>query len=226
MRIAIIGAGNVGGTLGTSWAQKAGHEIFFGVRNPTSDQTQAVVRRLGGKAQARSPAQAAPFAEFIVLTTQGKAAEAAIRSMGDLKGKILLDATNPLAMGPDGLSLEIGHSISAGEKVQAWATGASVFKNSNATGFGNMADPVFHGVKSVMFVAGDDAANKSKVIDLVAALGFDAVDAGPLRNARLLEAHAMLWIELAIKRGLGPDFAFATVRRGTHRRWHSTVVLA
>jgi predicted dinucleotide-binding enzyme len=76
-----------------------------------------------------------------------------------------------------------------------------------------MANPAFDGVKSVMFVAGDDAANKPTVIGLVAALGFDVVDAGPLRNARLLEAHAMLWIELATKRGLGRDFAFAIVRR-------------
>src|SRR5215469_6711155 len=135
------------------------------------------------------------------------------RAMADLSGKIILDATNPVAVGPDGLSLEIGHSISAAEKVQGWAKGAAVFKTLNTTGFGNMADPVFRGVKSVMFVAGDNAANKPRVIELVAALGFEVVDAGPLRNARLLEAHAMLWIELAIKRGLGRDFAFAIVRR-------------
>jgi predicted dinucleotide-binding enzyme len=133
--------------------------------------------------------------------------------MGGLKGKILLDSTNPLTRGPDGISLEIGHSISAGEKVQGWAAGASVFKTLNSTGFGNMANPVFNGVKSVMFVAGDDAANKPKVIDLVGQLGFDVVDAGPLRNARLLEAHAMLWIDLALARGQGRDFAFAIVRR-------------
>jgi predicted dinucleotide-binding enzyme len=143
MRLAIIGAGNVGGTLGTAWAQKAGHEIFFGVRNPASDQTQAVVRRLGGKAQVGTPTQASASAEFIVLTTPWDAAEVAIRSMGNLTGKIILDATNPLAMGPDGLTLEIGHNISAGEMVQAWAKGASVFKTLNTTGFANMADPVF-----------------------------------------------------------------------------------
>ena len=145
MRVAIIGAGNVGGTLGTAWAQKAGHEIFFGVRNPTSDQTQAVVRRLDGRGRAGTPEQAAAFAQFIVLTTPWNAAEAAIRSMGDLNGKIILDATNPLAMGPDGLALAIGHSTSAGEKVQGWAKDASVFKALNTTGFGNMADPIFHG---------------------------------------------------------------------------------
>ena len=213
MKIAIIGAGNVGGTLGTVWAQKAGHEILFGVRNPAAEKAQALVAKLGGKARAVPPAEAAASADFIVLTTPWPQAEAAVRSLGNVSGKIVLDATNPLAMGPDGLGLEIGHSISAGEKVQGWAAGASVFKTLNTTGFGNMAEPVYHGVKSVMFVAGDDAANKPKVIDLVASLGFDVIDAGPLRNARLLEAHAMLWIELALKRGLGRDWAFARLKR-------------
>ena len=213
MKIAIIGAGNVGGSLGTAWAKKAGHEILFGVREPNAEKTQALVRGIGGKARAGVPAEAAAAGDFIVLTVPWPAAEAAIRSMGNLASKILLDATNPLAMGPDGLGLEIGHSISAGEQVQGWASGASVFKTLNTTGFGNMADPVFHGTKSVMFVAGDDAANKPKVVALVADLGFDVIDAGPLRNARLLEAHAMLWIDLALKRGLGRDWAFARIRR-------------
>ena len=213
MKLAIIGAGNVGGTLGAAWAQKAGHDIFFGVTNPKSDKTQALLETIGGKARAGTAAEAAAFGEMIVLTTPWTAAEAAIRSLGDLSGRIILDATNPLAMGPDGLGLEIGHSISAGEKVQGWAKGASVFKTLNTTGFGNMAEPIFHGVKSAMFVAGDDAANKPKVVALVASLGFDVIDAGPLRNARLLEAHAMLWIELALNRGQGRDWAFAVVRR-------------
>jgi predicted dinucleotide-binding enzyme len=213
MKLAIIGAGNVGGTLGAAWAQKAGHEICFGVRDAKADKTQALLGKIGSKARAGTAAEAAGFGEMIVLTTPWPAAEAAIRSMGDLTGKVILDATNPLAMGPDGLGLEIGHSISAGEKVQGWAKGAFVFKTLNTTGFGNMADPVFHGVKSVMFVAGDDAAHKPKVMALVGDLGFDVIDAGPLRNARLLEAHAMLWIDLALKRGQGRDWAFAALRR-------------
>jgi hypothetical protein len=76
-----------------------------------------------------------------------------------------------------------------------------------------MASPVFNGVKSVMFVAGDDMANKPKVVSLVSELGFEVIDAGPLRNARLLEAHAMLWIDLALVRGQGRDYAFSIVRR-------------
>jgi 8-hydroxy-5-deazaflavin:NADPH oxidoreductase len=213
MKLAIIGAGNVGGTLGAAWAQKAGHDIFFGVRDAKSEKTQALLSKIGGKARAGTPAEAAASADFIVLTTPWPQTEAAIRSLGDVNGKIILDATNPLVRGADGISLEIGHSTSAGEKVRGWAKGASVFKTLNTTGFSNMANPIFNGVKSVMFVAGDDAANKPKVMGLVGELGFDMVDVGPLRNARQLEAHAMLWIDLSLARGLGRDWAFARVKR-------------
>jgi predicted dinucleotide-binding enzyme len=212
MTLAIIGAGNVGGALGANWASK-GHDILFGVRDPKAEKTRTLVGKIGAKAKAVSPAEAAAAANMIVLSTPWPATEAAIRSMGNIKAKIILDATNPLTRGPDGISLEIGHSISAGEKVQGWAAGASVFKTLNTTGFGNMANPVFKGVKSVMFVAGDDAAAKPTVMSLVGDLGFEVIDAGPLRNARLLEAHAMLWIDLALVRGQGRDFAFGILRR-------------
>ncbi len=212
MKLAIIGAGGVGGTLGAAWARKAGHEIFFGVTNPRSDKTQALLRASPGS-RAGSAAEAAAFGDIIVLATPWPATEAAIRSMGPLHGRTVIDCTNPLAMGADGLGLEIGHGISGGEKVLGWAAGASVFKSLNTTGFGNMADPVFKGVRSVMFVAGDDESAKPKVMALVGDLGFEVIDAGPLRVARLLEPHAMLWIHLALNRGLGRDWAFALVRR-------------
>ncbi len=212
MKLAIIGAGDVGGALGANWAQK-GYDILFGVRDPKAEKTQALVGKIGSKAKAVSPVEAAAAANVIVLSTPWPATEAAISSMGSLKGKIVLDATNPLARGPDGISLEIGHAISGGEKVRGWASGAYVFKTLNTTGFGNMANPVFKGVKSVMFVAGDDAAAKPKVMQLVSDLGFEVIDAGPLRNARLLEAHAMLWIDLALVHGQGRDFAFGILRR-------------
>ena len=213
MKLAIIGAGNVGGALGAAWAQKAGHEIFFGVRDPKAEKTQKLVRAIGAKARAGIAAEAAVFGEMIVLATPWTATETAIRAMGNLAGKILLDSTNPLAVTPSGLGLEVGHSTSGGEMVHNWAAGAKVFKTLNSTGFGNIANPVFNGVKSVMFVAGDDEEHKPKVMALVGELGFEVIDAGPLRNARLLEAHAMLWIDLALVRGQGRDWAFSIVRR-------------
>jgi 8-hydroxy-5-deazaflavin:NADPH oxidoreductase len=212
MKIAIIGAGNVGGALGANWAQK-GHDIFFGVRDPKSEKVRALLGSIGAKAKAGSVAEAVAFGDVVLIATPWPATEAAIRSMGPLKGKVVLDATNPLTMGPDGLALEIGHSISGGEKVQSWAAGASVFKTLNTTGYANMTNPQFGGTKSVMFVAGDDAAKRPAVMRLVGDLGFEVIDAGPLRNARLLEAHAMLWIDLALARGLGPAWAFAILKR-------------
>jgi hypothetical protein len=212
MKLAIIGAGDVGGTLGSAWARKAGHDVFFGVTNPRSDKTQGLLGRLGGKARAGTAAEAAAFGDIIVVATPWPATEAAIRSMGNLEGRIVIDCTNPLGMGPDGLGLAIGHDTSGGEKVQGWAAGASVFKALNTTGFKNMADPVFGGVKSVMFVAGDHESAKPNVMALVGELGFEVVDAGPLRIARLLEPHAMLWIHLALNKGFGGDWGFALVR--------------
>jgi hypothetical protein len=126
-------------------------------------------------------------------------------------GKIVIDCTNPLGMGPDGLQLVLGFNTSAGEQVASWAQGAFVFKTLNTTGAGNMAKAADYPVKPVMLVAGDDAGRKPGVMELVGKLGFEPVDAGPLKNARLLEPFAMVWIDQALKRGHGRDFAFALV---------------
>ena len=131
--------------------------------------------------------------------------------MGSLDGKIVIDCMNPLGMGPDGLQLVLGFNISAGEQVASRAPGAFVFKTLNTTGAGNMAKAADYRVKPVMLIAGDDAGGKLKVMELVGKLGFEAVDAGPLKNARLLEPLAMLWIDQAMNRGRGREFAFALV---------------
>jgi predicted dinucleotide-binding enzyme len=97
--------------------------------------------------------------------------------------------------------------------VARWAKGAHVFKVFNQTGFNIMAAPVVDGRKTVMFIAGDDANAKPTVLKLVADVGFDAYDAGPLAAAGVLENLAMLWIRLAYLQGLGRDFAFALLKR-------------
>jgi predicted dinucleotide-binding enzyme len=89
-----------------------------------------------------------------------------------------------------------------------------VFKAFNTTGFNITADPVLNGIRTVMFVCGDDEAAKPMVLRLAADLGFDAVDAGKLVIARLLEPWAMLWIHLAFSGSVGRDFGFALLRRG------------
>lgn len=207
MRIGIIGAGNVGRALGRAWLE-GGHDIRWGVPQP-GDRKYA---DLGGE-RLGPPAAAAQAAEVIVLATPWPATETAVRSLGDIAGKVLIDCTNPLAQGAEGLTLALGHTVSGGERVAGWAAGAAVFKTLNQTGAENMARARQFTERPVMFVAGDDARSKPLVLGLVAELGFDAVDAGPLRIARLLEPMAMLWIDQALMRGAGTAFAFARVRR-------------
>ena len=211
MKIAIIGAGNVGSTLGRAWAKK-GHDIFFGMRHPNDDKTRQLLQSIGTKAQAGTVAEAAAFGQVIVLATPWPATEAAIREAGDLRGKTVIDCTNPLK--PDVSGLEVGFTTSGAEQVAQWAKGAKVFKAFNTTGSNNMADPVINGIRTVMFVCGDDEAAKPVVMQLAADIGFDAVDAGKLKQARLLEPWAMLWISLAFQGGMGRDFGFALLRRG------------
>jgi predicted dinucleotide-binding enzyme len=207
MRIAIIGAGNVGSALGRGWSS-AGEDVVYGVPNPGDPKYASLP-----KERLRIPPEAARNAEIIVLATPWPATEAAVKSLGDLSGKIIIDCTNPLGMGPDGLQLVLGHTTSAGEQVASWAAGASVFKALNQIGADSMDKAALFPIRPVMFVASDDESRKPAVLELIAKLGFAAVDAGPLRIARLLEPYGMLWIDQALNRGRGRDFAFALTER-------------
>ncbi len=210
MKIGVIGAGNVGGTLGKGWAAK-GHEILYGVRSPNDAKAQGVVRATGGSARAASVKDAAAGAEVVVLATPWGGAREALAAAGNLAGKVLIDATNPLK--PDLSGLAVGYTTSAAEEVARWAPGARVVKAFNTTGAKNMANPRFGAQSASMFLCGDDAGAKKTVAGLAEALGFDPVDAGPLTQARLLEPLAMLWISMAYAYGHGPEIAFKLLRR-------------
>lgn len=209
MKIGILGGGNVGGTLGVAWAQ-SGDDIFFGVRDPGAADMQEVLNRCGGRAKAGSAAEAAAFGEIVVNALPWPATQSALSAL-DLKNKILLDATNPILPGLAGI--EVGTTTSGGELVAQWAKGARVVKIFNTTGFNNMADPIYGGRPVTMFYCGDDAEAKKTARGLAEAIGFAPVDAGPLSNARLLEPVAMLWVWLAVKGGLGREFAFQVAKR-------------
>jgi NADPH-dependent F420 reductase len=206
MKIAVIGAGNVGKALGTGWAAR-GHDVVFGVRDPESEKSRAA-REAGGRLA--SIGDAAKDAEVVVLATPWGGTEEAIRAAGDLTGKIVADCTNPL--GPN-FSLTVGHTTSGGETVAGWAKGARVVKAFNNTGSGNMENPAYGDQRAAMLICGDDQEARNTVLQLARDLGFDAVDSGPLANARLLEPLAALWIWLAYGGGLGRNIAFVLAHR-------------
>jgi predicted dinucleotide-binding enzyme len=155
-------------------------------------------------------ANAVKSADVVVLAVPASEAEKVVKPL-PLEGKVLLDATNPLNADFSGLA--VGYNDSAGERLARAARGARVVKIFNSTGAGNMGNPVYQDGTATMFYAGDDAEAKQIAAKLAADCGFDAIDAGPLQNARLLEPLAMLWIYLAYGAGIGPDVAFRLMRR-------------
>ena len=210
MRLAILGTGSVGGTLGRRWSA-SGYEVCFGSRDPRSAKVGALLHAVGGTARATGLREAVADAEAVVLATPADAHEAVLRAIGDLEGRIVIDATNLLKPGLSGLA--VGPDSSGAEALARLAKGARIYKALNQTGWEIMADPVFPGGRAVMFVAGDDPDGKAIVLGLVAALGFEAVDAGGLAAARWLEPLALLWIRTTIRDRDGRQIAFGLLRR-------------
>lgn len=204
MKIAVIGAGRVGTTLGSALIAR-GHAVIYGVRDGATERDAAV---------AAPVAEAVRGSDAVILATPWPAAEAAVKSAGDFDGKPLLDVTNPLG---DQLTLTVGLTDSGGELVQRWAPTARVVKVFNTTGMENMANPRYGDHRATMFLCGDDPAARAIAIELARALGFDPIDIGPLQQARLLEPLGRLWIELALVLGHGRDVAFRLMRRGEAR---------
>lgn len=210
MNIGIIGSGNVGGTLGTRWARN-GHRVVFATRDPSSTAVQNLAADAGPTASVALAQEAASSSAVLLVSTPANATASALAACGDLTGKIVIDATNPLLPTLNGLS--IGTTTSAAEELAAAFPSARVVKAFNTVGYNIMADPTFEGHKVAMFYCGDDAAAKSAVASLIAELGFDALDAGPLSQARLLEPFALLWITLALKHGYTREIGFELLRR-------------
>ena len=206
MKVAVIGAGNVGGTLGRGLAG-AGHAVIFGVRDPSNAKHASLKH---DNVELASVREAVAAADVAILATPWDAAETALATAGDFEGKPLLDATNPI--GP-GFALTHGHTDSGAEQIARWSLNAKVVKAFNTTGFENMADPVYGEARAAMFVCGDDDEACSTALSLAGDLGFDALHVGALSMARILEPVAMLWINLAIVRKQGRNIALGVLRR-------------
>ncbi|MBI3988491.1 MAG: NADPH-dependent F420 reductase [candidate division NC10 bacterium] len=210
MNIGIIGTGNMGSGLGKLWAGK-GHKVLFGSRDPQKANTLA--SSIGPNASGGTIADAAKFGEAVLLATPWAATRDAINAAGSLVGKILIDCTNPLA--PDYMSLVVGHTTSGAEEIAKWATGAKVVKAFNAV-FAQVlhsGNPLFGSEPATIFYCGDDAQAKGIVAGLITELDFEAIDAGPLKNARALEPLGELFVQLGYGLGMGTNIAVKVLRR-------------
>jgi predicted dinucleotide-binding enzyme len=212
MKIAIIGAGHVGGALATGWSRK-GHQILLGVRDANEPHVRSLCDTT--HASALRPAEAAAAGEVVVLSLPWTAAQAGVEALGPLAGKIVIDCMNALQVKEGMFSLERGFTTSAGETVAGWIPEARLVKTLNQVGADNMVDTQGFAAPPLMFMASDDDAAKTVVAGLLADLGFEALDAGGLVQARLLEPLAMLWINQSFQRGKGTQWAFAALPKRT-----------
>lgn len=204
MTIAIIGAGNVGKALAKAFTQK-GESVVFGVQEPAKYQSN------NSTIPAVIVAEAVAQAQIVILAVPYAATESIARSIADWGGKVLVDATNPLAAGLSGLS--VGTTDSGAETIARAANNARVVKAFNTTGAEHMADSRYASGQIVMPICGDDAAARQQVMALATLIGFEAVDMGALSAARYIEPFAMTWIHLALKQGYGRNFAFGLLKR-------------
>lgn len=211
-KVAIIGAGKVGGALGVNLARH-GVPVRFGVRRDAD--LNALLAACEGRAQATPVVEAVAWADMVVLAVPAAAALDSVReAAGVLKGKVLVDATNPVGFGADGPVLRPPEEGSVAAQLAKALPGVRVVKAFNTFGAEFHGDPKLGGSSVDVYIAGDDAQARVQVAALATRTGFTAVDSGPLRNAALLEAMAVLWIHLALKGGQGREVAFKLLRRG------------
>lgn len=203
MKISVIGAGNMGAAL-TGQLARAGHSVRVTARN--LEKAQAVAAANPGAAAA-APAEVLGDSEVVIVATYYADAVPALRSLGSLAGRVIVDITNPVTA--DFMSLTIGHDTSAAEEIAKAFPGAAVVKAFNTLFAQVLADgPAFAGgAKAPVFYAGDSEPAKQAVHKLIDGMGFKPVDAGGLKNARYLEPLGGLNIYFGYGAGLGTGIA-------------------
>lgn len=206
MKVTVVGYGNVGAAM-VKQLSAAGHQVE--VTGRKLEGVEKVAAQFGAKSAPLSAA--AKEADVVLLAVPYNNAAAALGELGSLKGKVLVDVTNPLT--DDYMGLTIGHTTSAAEEI-AKLTDASVVKAFN-TLFAQVVDggATFPSQAASAFVAGDDQDAKQKTVALAESMGFGTIDAGGLKNARYLEAVAGLNIYLGYGAGLGVQISPTWIKR-------------
>jgi hypothetical protein len=210
MRVAIIGSGSVGTGLAKVWsAPDSGHSVVIGSRSPESERLVGLIAEIGNGVEVAGLAESVVGADVIVLAVPWSAAEVSIEALGDVSGRVIIDATNPFVKG---LNLGLGLTDSGGEQVARWAVGAQVVKALNIVDARLLDGRKLDDREISIPICGDDADAKKVTGDLIGELGFDVIDAGKLEISRLLEPLCLLMIRLSMKKSLGAEIGFRVLR--------------
>ena len=213
MRIGILGSGLMGGKLGTIWA-RAGHEVVFSYSHSEQKLTK-LARDAKGKARAGAPREAAQQANAVLLAVHWSRVDEVLNQAGDLSGKVIVSCSLP--MNADDTDLVIAHTSSGAE-----ALAKRVPKARVVSAFGTVPSEVLFDVfaarrkatRPSLVYCGDDASGKKIAAQLIRDVGFDPIDAGPLRIARYTEPFTLLIAQLAYERDEGPELAYRFERFG------------
>jgi 8-hydroxy-5-deazaflavin:NADPH oxidoreductase len=213
MRIGILGSGLMGGKLGTLFA-RAGHEVVFSYAR-SNRKLQRLAREAQGNARAGTPAEAAREADALLLAVHWSRVDEVTKQAGDLSGKVVVSCSLP--MNADSTELVIAHTSSGAEALQRKLRRARV-----VAAFGTVPSEVLFGVfearrkttRPSLVYCGDHQEAKEVAATLIRDVGFDPVDAGPLRIARYAEPFALLVAQLAYEGEAGPELAYRFERFG------------
>jgi len=189
--VAIIGTGDMGDSLGPRFAE-LGYTVVYGSRDPDGEKAQGVVHLTGPKARATTQLEAAQAGDIVVLAVPWPAMEKVAQNLGSLDGKIVIDISFASRQASDGYYESMVETSSA-EMIQRWNPGARVAKTFATLGSYVIDDPGVVGGPVSVPIAADDRAAKEQLATIIAAMGLDPVDAGPLRYARELEAMQRLY---------------------------------
>jgi 8-hydroxy-5-deazaflavin:NADPH oxidoreductase len=202
--IAVIGTGNMGGSLGPRLAE-AGYTVIYGSREPARCDVQELVASTGHGASAASQEEAAAQGDIVVLAVHWEVVEGVLSELGDLSGKVLVDISGPNRLAPDGY-MEVSVETSGGEIIQAWRPEARVVKAAMPSAY-LIEAPTALGMSPTVMLAADDREAKETVGRMLADIGLDPWDAGPLRMSRAIEALGLLfWVPLLQGREQGAEF--------------------
>ena len=207
MRVGILGSGLMGGKLGTIFA-RAGHDVVFSYSR-SKEKLNRLAREAGKTARAGTPAEAAQDADALLLAVHWSRVDDVLKQAGNLSGKVIVSCSLP--MNADDTALVVAHTSSGAEKLAKKVAKARV-----VSAFGTVPSEVLFGVfaarrkarKPSLVYCGDESKSKKIAAELIHDVGFDPVDAGPLRIARYTEPFTLLIAQLAYEGDEGPELAY------------------
>ncbi|HEU4563995.1 MAG TPA: NAD(P)-binding domain-containing protein [Gemmatimonadaceae bacterium] len=207
MRIGILGSGLMGAKLGTLFA-RAGHEVVFSYARHRT-KLERLARDAGEGARAGTPGEAARGSDALLLAVHWSRVDDVLRQAGDVSGKVIVSCSLP--MNAEDTELVVAHTSSGAEELARKVSGARV-----VSAFNTVPSEVLFGVYEArgripapsLVYCGDDAGAKETAAGLIRDVGFEPVDAGPLRTARYTEPFALLVARLAYEGEDGPELAY------------------